>query len=479
MIRFDAPVAPGLTMVDPRMRSDGRTKRVLCLQALTEGFGNGRLGASAVAALAAKFDWVVRWRVDNGRTAFSTLQPADFDAFVRRLRVGSVIELIDVPERLDAIAPGVLASVLRPRAGRGSSLCDVDWALLAQLIGGTSNSIVSSATFRAALLSRMPQLRVDLPAQDVNASAASSASPGETAASMLDGYLAVWRCLRHATLAGLLSHDPLGFDPFPGRSAGWLARRHGSANDRTPTLRPQQSFRLAQAATRWLLERGPAVVQAVAGSEATAVPGPGPDRQQGSLFLARGTAGEGGPLLPLETEVRHMMAACAILIGLLAGRRRGEVRSIRAGCASTPQPGVHELSTYIEKTVRGVDRVPVPALIVEAVRLLEALSQTARLTTGEGWLFRAKLPGTGRLIELDLSVDFQNFAAARGLGSGPGALTHPLASHQLRRGFAIFMYHGSRIGSLESVGRQLRHADAEFDKDLRQRERRRRAAGVG
>lgn len=458
-IRFDSPVAPGLTLADDALRPDGLTKRALCTYALSKGFGGGPLAAAGVGALAMRFDWVVRWRLDHGAPSFSALRKGDFDEFVARLRTGSVVGLVDVVTRLDAWVADVLAGTVPFPTWIAPRFLRVECGPLARCLGVTPNAIASSSVFLAELLARLPLLLPNRAAEIAEAATLIAAGSLDVpAASMLEGYLAVWHCLREASLRGWVPHDPLSFDPFGDRSPGWLAHRLGKPDARTHTLTPPQLFRLMEAATRWVLEHGPAIVEAVAGCADRGLrergcpandppPLPGAERSSESLEM------------PLDVAVRHLMSACAVLIGSLAARRGGEVRSVRAGCASEPRPGVFELSIYIEKTIRDDDCVAVPALVIEVIRTLEALTLPTRLASGEDWLFRVALPGTGRIIELDLTADLPAFASECGIEVGSGGMVKNLASHQLRRGFSVFFYRGSRIGSLEALNRQLRHTD--------------------
>ncbi len=458
-IRFDSPVAPGLTLADCALRPDRLAKRALCTYALSKGFGGGPLAAAGVGALATRFDWVVRWRLDHGAPSFSALRKGDFDAFVARLRTGSVIGLVDVVTRLDAWVTDVLAGIVPFPTWIAPPFLRVGWGPLARCLGVTPNAIVSSSVFLAELLARLPLLLPNRAAEI--AEAATLITPGSLdlpAASMLEGYLAVWRSLREASLRGLVPHDPLLFDPFGDRSPGWLAHRLGKPDARTQTLTPPQLFRLMEAATRWVLEHGPALVKAVAGCADRGLrergcPANDPPSSSGAERSSESLE------MRLDVAVRHLMSACAVLIGSLAARRGGEVRSVKAGCASEPRPGVFELSIYIEKTIRDNDCVAVPALVIEVIRTLEALTLPTRVASGEDWLFRVALPGTGRIIELDLTADLPAFASECGIDVGSGGMVKSLASHQLRRGFSVFFYRGFRLGSLEALNRQLRHTD--------------------
>lgn len=439
-LSFDAPVAPGTTLADPARGLDATTKRELLVRAMAIGFGAGRLGAIAAAALALKYDWVVRWRLDHGVPAFAGLDATDYDAFVARLRTGTVLDLVDIGARLDAWAAEVSAGALpSPLRGTGAG-ARVHRGKLAEQLGVTTAALSGSAGFDDLLEARLARL-VPGRTRSKPDPAPAITRKGPVTASAMVGYLDVWRCLSVASRVGLLPHDPLRFDPAERGAPGRVADRLGAPGARTATIEPPAMFALLLAATRCVLEDGPALVAALAGLASTAT----------------GAAGVHDPDhrgMPLARAVRHLMAACAIIVGGLAGRRIRESESARAGCVREPMPGLHEIELYVEKSTQDLDGIVAPALVAVALRTLEEMTAPSRAITGEHWLFRLVLP-SGRVVDFAPSVDLPAFAAARGWDAGPRGA--PLASHQLRRGHALWSYHGYVLGSLEAVGRQLRH----------------------
>ncbi len=431
-VRFDSPIAPGMTLADPARGMDAAVKRKLVARAVSDGFGDGPLAAPGCAAFASRFDWILRWRVDVHEPGFAALAEGDFHAFVGRLRGGDLMALVDWRARLACWSAAVSAGSLVVPATAGLSLPEIDVGALAMQFGVTRRAVASSGEFRAALLLALsPWFPECADALAAAAEVAAAEPPPRSSASRLLGYLDAWRHLRRASELGILP-DALAFDPFRLEGPRHLASRFGSDGSRTRTLSPETSFRLLRAATHWLLERGPALV-----TEMGTMPAPAGDA--------------------LDAGIRLMMAACAILIGFLAGRRGGEVRGLRSGRVREPRPGVFEIDFYIEKTIQDLDRVAVPSLAVVAVRTLEAMSLLGRAADGgDGWLFRMASP-TGRTVEFDPSGDMRAFVAACGLDAG--TLPDDLASHQLRRGFSVTFHYAYRLGTLDALCRQLRHAD--------------------
>ncbi len=458
-VRFDQPIAPGVRLADPGMSESGAAKRALVAAGLSVGFGDGPLAARGCAALGSRFDWILRWRHDRDKATFAELDRDDFDVFVAALTTGGLPALVDAAARMDAWRAAACAGEMPFPGAAGSPVPTFDGGAVAAHMGVTTSVMASSGRLRSAFLFAAAQSfpdRLDAAATHAAAALAAAESRQPASASMIEGYLGTWRHLSRASQRGLLP-DPLAFDPFARSGPRRLAARLGSAGARTPTLDPSSCFVLLRAATCWLVERGPAVVLAVCGTKSgmggSAAADPGAPAHLPGGGDARFRAGE-----DLDLAIRHLMAACAILIGFLAARRAGEVCGLRAGRTHEPRPGVFELSMYVEKSIRDVDRVAVPALVIEAVRVLEALSLPTRNATGEEWLFRVLSP-TGRIVEYDPSRDMRSFAAACGLDARAGACWQQLASHQLRRGHSIFFVHGYRLGTLEALSRQLRHAD--------------------
>ena len=439
-LSFDGPVALGMTLADPVRAADARTKRELLIQALTIGFGNGPLGATAAAAFALKYDWLVRWRLDLSIHSFSALQLNDYDAFLTRLRIGTVLDLVDIPARLDAWAAGIGRGALPTPLSTIGATTHVDRAMLAMQLGMTTAALSRSPTFDDLLDIRLARL---VPGRTCGVSDIAPAlgpkKPATTSA--MAGYLGIWRCLAIASRGGLLPHDPLRFDPADRGTPSRLAGRLGAPGTRTATVEPPRMFTLLLSAALYVLEDGPLLAATLA-DYATMKVGATPMHEPDYCGV------------PFAVAVRHLMAACAILLGGLAGRRIGETESARVGCMRETKPGLHEIELFVEKSIQDLDGIVVPALVATAVHILEKLTASSRKMTGERWLFRLVLP-SGRIVNFQPSVDLPAFAAARDWDAG--SIRATLASHQLRRGFALALYHGYALGSLEAVGRQLRH----------------------
>jgi integrase len=152
----------------------------------------------------------------------------------------------------------------------------------------------------------------------------------------------------------------------------------------------------------------------------------------------------------------------------MSARRKGEIESLQAGCATRDAFGEWWLSTYIEKTIRDLDQVPIPASVARAVSLLERLSAAGRKRTGMPWLITidsayAAAAGESKQSGHDVRLGryINRFAEIADILSPTGTEDWTFASHQLRRAFSIYYYQGNRYRDFDALNRFLRHFDPE------------------
>ena len=421
-VRFDAVVAPGLRLNDPALADDRRTKSELCLDALSPESRAGRLSARTLAQRLQSFDELLRWRRRAMIPSFSALGPRDLRDFLDQTRRPKQPCRHDASSFGTSKAPPDTGSVAASEALGGTSAVRFQ----------TEGSIEGSAANTPA-----PRKECDPVSQQT-----------------IIARLAVWSWLRRASVAGVLGADRLEFDPCPDGTASRLASAFGTQGRRTPTLSPEQFLRLLGAGSAWIGREAPAVLELMSDDPRDDACDAGDDARR----APRAGDEEGAADSSFATRVRHLMAACAVVIGGFAARRAGEVGSLKAGCISRARDGAY-VAIYIEKTDKAVRRIPVPEDVVRAVETLEVLSADYRRHTGEPWIFNALLPGSERPLAFRNDVDLPAFALASGLYSGPHALTSPLASHQLRRGWSIAFYNSFRLGSLPALQRMLRHTE--------------------
>ena len=426
-VRFDSMIAAGMRLNHPDLAIDRRMKTELCLDALSPISRAGQLSASTLSKRLLNFDVLIRWRWHERIPAFSALDANDLHRFLRQTQIGELCGSNDRSFRAvtDATPETEPAAVFWLPAGTVAVGARVE----EELERWSSTSSPSNS-------SMPPSDRCSVSEKTIT------------------GYLAVWSWLHRASATGVLGTDRLMFDPCPDGSSSRLASAYGTQGARTPTLAPAQFLRVLGASCEWIEREGPpvlALMSAVPGMDEC--PSGGIARRVSPTGVDR-EAEEAG----LAVRVRHLMAACATVIGGFAARRGGEVGSLKAGCIKRRRNGLW-ISIYIEKTDRAACLIPVPESVALAVETLERLSLGYRLRTGEPWILNALLPGCEKPLSFLSDTDLPAFALACGLHSGPHALTSPLASHQLRRGFSIAFYHAFRLGSLPALRRMLRHAD--------------------
>ena len=413
VVSFAESIAPGRTLAHPTLDRISTSKRLLCVIALSPAPSRGPMAASVVAAAAGRFDWFARWLADLGGQSPADLARSDFLDFLTRLRRGGQPGLVDLGRRLATIDDALLAAAVRIDVDAPAVPLVMDPGALARLSGLTTAALGTPA-FRAALAARL-----GLPGPQ--------ATEAPVGAALIRDHLDCWKRLHEASIAGVLK-DPLRFDPFMGRSRVSIAARLGAPGGRTPTIEPPRLLELLIEATRFLLVEGPGIVAAVA----AAAPG----------------SFEGDAPAPLRARVRKLMAACAILIGGLVARRRGEILGLRPGRVPQAAPGLGIVTFWIEKSLRRLDDVVAPPLVVEAVRTLEGLA----VASGAAWLFEPSIHG--RVTAFHPDDDMSHFA-----GFADGVVGDAPAMHELRRAHAILLGLGWALGSVDIVSRQLRHGD--------------------
>jgi hypothetical protein len=169
------------------------------------------------------------------------------------------------------------------------------------------------------------------------------------------------------------------------------------------------------------------------------------------------------------------MAACMVVIATFSARRKEEIESLRAGCIRFDDENEPWLETYIEKTIRDLDSVPVPQVVARAIEVLEWLSETRRERVGSKWLFEfdeaiecqpqgsKQKTRLGAPFEAYRALDrFSEFVGIPPLEDGTRWVPKP---HQFRRFFGIVYYNHYRYAHLSALSNFYRH----FDPDITRR----------
>lgn len=486
-IPFDTVVdIAGGRLTAPERDHDRLTKKIACLTALTTGIRRRRLSAQVVFKFAQYYDWHLRWRLSLGIGRNADVGPEHFEDYLCRLKGGDILDLVPIVDRIDRLQQEVAAGTYRLPVAEFAGQAKIEWPLLAAKLGVSVLSVSRSPNLRAELIDRIHLLApqdADALLRHIAERGKTEAAPAVRSARTIEGLLEPWDVLSHLSEAGLLAHDLLQIRPFAATSMRSVANAIGRGRNRTETLLPPDFLRLLEVAAKWVVDYADHVLDAYAvltdPEKLDAKSGSKRARQDLSAVLnAKAPAGfppiwlswrpslEMPDALCASDAVKHLMTACAILIGGFGARRAGEITSVKAGCIAEEVPGVSELSIYIEKTLRDLDRIPVPAVVKSAVAILEKLTTETRRITGEDWLFRIIRTtdgGADRMFaSFRLDRQMNAFAAIAGLPLPEGWAEWRLKPHQLRRGFAICYYHGFLMSSLDALSRFLRHYDPEM-----------------
>ncbi|BCG48847.1 hypothetical protein GEOBRER4_n3742 [Citrifermentans bremense] len=173
----------------------------------------------------------------------------------------------------------------------------------------------------------------------------------------------------------------------------------------------------------------------------------------------------------------YLMAASAIVIAAFTARRRGEILTIKGGeqtdndqvprALYLDERGEPWMWSYIEKTFQKWDRTPIPPVVVRAIEVLEALTESTRKKSGSRNLFEVEHLRGGSLIRFDIveAINlFADFVNVPLLEDGSKWIFRP---HQFRRFFALlymYRYNYGEHGKMEALSHQLRHFNMEMTK---------------
>lgn len=159
------------------------------------------------------------------------------------------------------------------------------------------------------------------------------------------------------------------------------------------------------------------------------------------------------------------------MIAAFSARRHDEIDSLRDDCITETEVGIL-LRSYIEKTIRDLDSIPVPYSVKVAVDVLLWLSEARRNRTGERWIvaFDEMLPvRTGKFevqpeeversgkVQIYRALErFSAFVETPPLKDGTHWVPRP---HQFRRWFGVTYYNRYRFPQLLTLAHFYRHND--------------------
>ena len=497
----------GVLLTHEPLARDLLTAKIIAIEAMRGQY----MAMDTAKALAEKLRhvfWIIRWRLALGLTEMRQITPSLFDDYCDRLRQG-VVALVPMENRLRQLEAQLQNRQWSWPTYFIHSTTRVDFEALAAWLGIPRQMLISPWMY-PRLMSLIERTNPEIyfsQAEDPNPGEpegqdGGSGTPQPSVSSVVRA-LTAWKRLAYLSDIGLLPHDPINFDPFEKVSlitrARQIGRTPGVGGGRTGTPGPEQWLALLDGAARWVLDySGPILTICRLAREVQGDPGkiskqkkrmaafreaveaiiaehlppsrPGVPRLVPQWRRA-GRNNHYGDGMMLEEALGHLVTACLVLIAGLSARRRDEVRSLQAGCTVKDPFGAWWLSSYIEKTIRDIEQIPVPAMVAVAVRLLEELSESARERTGKNWLVKIHRPSLtqvsdedqGRVyIETALRFTLNDFAEVVGAGKSKDGVDWNFAPHQLRRAFSVYYYHGNRFSSLDALSRFLLHFDPEM-----------------
>ncbi|MEZ0169517.1 hypothetical protein [Microvirga sp. TS319] len=517
-LRFDSVLAPGLRLSDPRCEHDCITAKLLVYWSLSPSEGSHSSGSS-VGIMHRNYLQFVRWRLSCGLDKNASLTPEWIDRLFETLRDFGVRGLIPLEERAISFAYAVRAGQQRPPTYKKGKHTYFDFDTAAGHLG-VSNSRLLTDEARRILIALAAELGYPLRPDQARSSGfvIAGASHGQNtetddddcqesgpenpiglstslSAGRIGGFLRPLAYLWQ--LRGRLSHDPIGCNPFPGgRTVNSITRAIANDHDgRTFTVPPLQACTLIDQALRWVLDYAPDLQRYVEEIErlltteevrehwkpylaaATRVNIAFEDHksctQPGSPWPIRAAYYPGKNAIKNYAETRpslrtvlfeYLAVACMIVIAAFSARRREEIDSLRF-------PAIHHidgdpwLETWIEKTIRDLDRIPVPTSVEKAVDVLAWLSSMSRQRTGERWLFqfddvaqvdRSTASKTARFA---VSRSLSRFAEFVQLPSLPDGTQWDPKPHQFRRFFGVTYYHRFSFPQLTALSNFYRHFD--------------------
>lgn len=490
-IRFDTAIGPNnYRTTDYESRHDLVTAKLLCYYMFTPApLGDGLTSVSGVKRRIELYFEFVRWRNRQGIPRNSTMSEVQLEGLIKQLRQGGA--------RAVRVKGVVAAYLEEQRTGRVPLPSYVVHGRKYLHAGNIANALGLNS-IRA------------LPRQDWALLEAEAHAQGLTVRKNRHDEERTWtgRRLRwgddatvgvYAELLGVpyllhryrrhLSHDPWTFRPYPQTKVHSLARTLTNKEvARTGNIPAPQACYLIEHALTWVLEYAPQIRDFVEAVQSRA----GTDSSEQSRLkairretIARGyrsdpsldsrgpwpvrngfwSTGEHDDRPLLSKVVTQLLpAACMIVIAAFSARRCEEMNSLRAG-AVTMEDGELWLECWISKTVRGLDKIPVPQSVANAVSILEWLSCSRREAEGVDWLYNFNSPFTPHGATSTIATDIRAFAQHVDVPPLADGSYWWFSPHQFRRFFGIIYYHHFRFAELVVLSNYYRH----FDPDMTRR----------
>ncbi len=496
VFRFDAVVAPGgIRLNGAGLEHHHLTAKVLVNVGLIPGIG-WCTSELSMKSFYRSFLLMVRWTILNGNRRMDGLRDVHFQLFREQLTRDGIEGLYPVLPALDGFLGMVKAGEATLPFYKDGNRNRLAVAEIARKFGLNSvKNLSPEATRRIIEVCKEVSPELVSRRSESDRSRVGSRGGGDKKSQSLTqtsiaAILEPWERLHD--LRDRLKHDPIGYRAFtPHETREAVASAIGSETGRTRDIPYAVLGFLLDRALRWLdyadhirglyeaaravrqrpgfalmdpRGRRAAVRSALMQRAGNAPSGPGapsPMLPEYSTFWGdeRGVREEGLDLRTILT--RLLPGACFILIGVFSARRKSELESLRHDCIV--RDGNPWLLAWIAKTMREVDRIPVPESVARAVSILGWLSEDARKATGEPWLFMFQELTRGKaVVGIKVAEAMNDFARFVGMDEFHKGERLLLAPHQLRRSFATVHFYRFRMPHLSALTFFLRQYDSDM-----------------
>lgn len=448
--------------------------------------------------LLGRLEALLNWMVLKGITRLENITVADLDEFIGGFRYG-VATLLNYRERYSKVINDLIAKGNVPiRKGSRGPMKILDVTAVCDIAGIDVFSFRTdpSCAFESQRIAMKHGYYIRNPITDFSLSPASPEPQLVTETSLrkmliaLEGLREIGR--RYTGL------DHLKINPCPGGSAIKLARRLARPSGKTKTIPPSLGFKLIDGAIRWVVHYGPELLALRDNAELDfknlsdvyrdnypaklvaeklrkfepRATGPGHPWPISGFKRSQATHEDlvGHPSLHVAVNI-YLPAACAIVLEVFTARREGEILGLKKGCIQRiggnnqlRKLNSLTLETYIEKTVRSIDKVPVVEIVEVAIALLEKWSEKSRALSGSDLLFQCRDIASDHIYPWTTKDHLTAFAKFVEADVDALGQSWKYSDHQFRRLFAMLYFWRFEGSSLTALSEYLRHFNLEMTK---------------
>ena len=465
---------------DPARMLDQHTKRVGCIALLNGRLGRRRASSTFVYNFGLEFDWFLRWRLSVGLHRTADITNEHFTDFLDRTSRRSAVDLIPFEERVAALA----ARAMDPAAD--AKLRSLNLADIAAELGVTYLALLQTQWVKPVLRKSLgPCMAPGSDAEGDPGKSQEEPSKRRSAQSVVRS-LDCWSSLSRLSALGALSHDPMNIDPFVARSPQSLACQHGDGTGRRGAMPPTAMLRLLDAAARWQLDWGSAILDAAERMRAERSSSRSyyygrPDEllieesvayaeclPQGmpSILLAWNKCLDGDidprltGFITVAEAIAHFMTAGLLLFEAFGMLAADDALSLKKGCITGRESGLPELGAT-SRSFCGAEAVPFPAMMGIVHDNLVRLTATSLGDDGVHWLFRFKRTNVGRHAVMCFPTEgyLRKFCIINRIAHSGDVDAWRLTGSEPRRGMAIWYHFGSTAGSIDALSRLVNQYD--------------------